>query len=80
MDEDQLMNVGELIGFGNMKKMKIWLLVDKYEKGYYFKGNKVKVMNFKMGEMEFVFELDDLFDNDYLLCDFLFDLYVLYVN
>lgn len=79
-DEDQLMNVGESIGLGNTKKMKTWSSVDKYEKGYYLKGNKAKVTNLKTGEMESVFELDDSSDNDYSLRDFSFDSYALYVN
>lgn len=79
-DEDQLINVGESIGLGNTKKMKTWPSVDEYEKGYYLKGNKAKVMNLKTGEMESVFELDDSSDKDYSLRDFSFDSYALYVN
>ncbi|AOC90125.1 DUF4179 domain-containing protein [Bacillus amyloliquefaciens] len=79
-DEDQLMNVGESIGLGDTKKMKTWSSVDKYEKGYYLKGNKAKVTNLKTGEMESIFELDDSSDNDYSLRDFSFDSYALYVN
>lgn len=59
LDEDDLKNVGEMIGLGDVEKLKSWRdpVID-YENGYYLKGNWAKVTNLKTASMQSTFEFD----------------------
>lgn len=65
VDENKLVNIGETIGLGDIKKMQSWPdPVGDYEEGYYLKWNKAEVKNMDTAEMVSTFELDDAYLDD----------------
>ncbi|MDR4434757.1 DUF4179 domain-containing protein [Bacillus tequilensis] len=81
MDENDLVNIGETIGLGDMKKMKSWAdPLAYYEEGYYLKANTAKVKNMNTAEMLSTFELDDAYLDKLSLKHFEFDKYGLYID
>ncbi|MCY8506442.1 DUF4179 domain-containing protein [Bacillus atrophaeus] len=81
MSKDDLMNIGEMIGLGDMKKMQSWSdPMGDYEEGYYLKANTAKVKNTDTAEMLSTFELDDDYDDELSLKHFEFNEYGLYID
>lgn len=81
MSKDDLMNIGEMIGLGDMKKMQSWSdPMGDYEEGYYLKANTAKVKNMDTAEMVSTFELDDDYDDKLSLKHFEFNEYGLYID
>ncbi|WP_121642047.1 DUF4179 domain-containing protein [Bacillus vallismortis] len=81
MNENDLVNIGEMIGLGDMKKMKSWAdPLAYYEEGYYLKANTAKVKNMNTAEMVSTFELDDAYLDKLSLKHFEFDKYGLYID
>ncbi|CAL1525625.1 DUF4179 domain-containing protein [Bacillus subtilis] len=81
MSKDDLVNIGETIGLGDIKKMQSWPdPVGDYEEGYYLKGNIAKVKNMKTAEMVSTFELDDDYNDKLSLKHFEFNEYGLYID
>ncbi|WP_406589718.1 DUF4179 domain-containing protein [Bacillus atrophaeus] len=81
MSKDDLMNIGEMIGLGDMKKMQSWSdPMGDYEEGYYLKANSAKVKNMDTAEMLSTFELDDDYDDKLSLKHFEFNEYSLYID
>ncbi|MGF7536219.1 DUF4179 domain-containing protein [Bacillus mexicanus] len=81
MNENDLVNIGEMIGLGDMKKMKSWAdPLAYYEEGYYLKANTAKVKNMNTAEMLSTFELDDAYLDKLSLKHFEFDKYGLYID
>ncbi|MHC5563654.1 DUF4179 domain-containing protein [Bacillus spizizenii] len=81
IDENELVNIGETIGLGDMKKMQSWPdPVGEYEEGYYLKANTAKVKNMNKAEMVSTFELDDDYNNKLSLKHFEFNEYGLYID
>ncbi|MGG3033324.1 DUF4179 domain-containing protein [Bacillus stercoris] len=81
MDENDLVNIGETIGLGDMKKMKSWAdPMAYYEEGYYLKANTAKVKNMNTAEMVSTFELDDAYLDKLSLKHFEFNEYGLYID
>ncbi|MCY8514662.1 DUF4179 domain-containing protein [Bacillus atrophaeus] len=81
MSKDDLMNIGEMIGLGDMKKMQSWSdPMGDYEEGYYLKANTAKVKNMDTAEMLSTFELDDDYDDELSLKHFEFNEYGLYID
>ncbi|MCY8317031.1 DUF4179 domain-containing protein [Bacillus vallismortis] len=81
MSEDDLRNIGEMIGLGDMKKMQSWSdPMAYYEEGYYLKANTAKVKNMNTAEMVSTFELDDPYLDKLSLQHFKFNDYGLYID
>ncbi|MHA6487255.1 DUF4179 domain-containing protein [Bacillus cabrialesii] len=81
MDESELVNIGETIGLGDIKKMQSWPdPVGVYNEGYYLKWNKAKVKNMNTAEMISTFELDDDYNDKLSLKHFEFNEYGLYID
>nr|WP_087991335.1 DUF4179 domain-containing protein [Bacillus subtilis] len=81
MNEDDLVNIGEMIGLGDIKKMQSWPdPVGDYEEGYYLKGNIAKVKNLNTAEMVSTFVLDDDYNDKLSLKHFEFSEYGLYID
>ncbi|WP_416720827.1 DUF4179 domain-containing protein [Bacillus subtilis] len=81
MSKDDLVNIGEMIGLGDMKKMQSWSdPMAYYEEGYYLKGNKAEVKNMDTAEMVSTFELDDAYLDKLSLKHFEFNEYGLYID
>lgn len=81
LDEDVMKNIGELIGLGDVKKLKSWSDTEAdYENGYYLKGNNAKVTNLKSASMQSTFEFDNKELETLSLNHFSFKDYGLYLN
>ncbi|MEG7380805.1 DUF4179 domain-containing protein [Bacillus subtilis] len=81
MNEDDLVNIGEMIGLGDIKKMQSWPdPMAYYEEGYYLKWNKAEVKNVNTAEMLSTFELDDAYLDKLSLKHFEFNEYGLYID
>ncbi|MCO4851778.1 DUF4179 domain-containing protein [Bacillus vallismortis] len=81
MSEDDLRNIGEMIGLGDMKKMQSWSdPMAYYEEGYYLKANIAKVKNMNTAKMVSTFKLDDPYLDKLSLRHFEFNDYGLYFD
>ncbi|MCG8398161.1 DUF4179 domain-containing protein [Bacillus atrophaeus] len=81
MDENDLVNIGEMIGLGDIKRMQSWSdPMGDYEEGYYLKWNKAEVKNMNTAEMVSTYELDDDYDDKLSLKHFEFNEYGLYID
>ncbi|WP_430742859.1 DUF4179 domain-containing protein [Bacillus atrophaeus] len=81
MSKNDLVDIGEMIGLGDIKRMQSWSdPMAYYEEGYYLKWNKAEVENMNTAEMVSTFELDDAYLDKLSLKHFEFNEYGLYID